>query len=52
VEDTSFIEVVTAAVVSNKIPGDPLWMMVVGASSSGKSEIINAMLGVDYVHQV
>lgn len=52
IEDTSIIPVVAATVLSNRIPGDPIWLMIVGPSSGGKSEIINAAIDVEFVHFV
>lgn len=46
-EDTSVIPLVVAAVVANRFPGDPVWLMLTGASSSGKSEIINAITDME-----
>lgn len=45
-EDTSIIPLVCATVLSNRMPGDPIWLMIVGGSSSGKTEIINCITGI------
>ncbi len=52
IEDPSVIPLVCAVILSNKLPIDPIWLMLVGAPSSGKTELINAISGVKYVHQV
>ncbi len=41
---------VLAAYVANRLPGDPVWLMLVGQSSGGKSEALNALLGQADVH--
>ena len=51
-EDPSFIPVVLATVLANKLPGVPVWLMLVGGSSSGKSEIINAVSKVSWCKDV
>lgn len=52
VDDPAFIPIACATIISNRMPGDALWVMLVGPSSGGKSEVINATLGIDFVHQV
>lgn len=42
IEDRTFLNTLCAMKVSHKIPGDPLWLMAIGASSSGKSEYLRA----------
>jgi hypothetical protein len=37
------LHVTLAAVVANRLPGDPVWVLIVGPSSSGKSEMANAL---------
>jgi hypothetical protein len=51
-EDDSVIPLVAAVVLSNRMPGDPIWCMLVGGSSSGKSEVLNCIMGIPFVHQV
>ena len=51
-EDTSIIPLVCAVALSNKLPGDPIWLMIVGGSSSGKSEIVNAITSLPFVHEI
>ena len=47
--DTGPLLVVLAAFVANLIPGDPLWLMLVGPSSGGKTEILNALASLLHV---
>lgn len=46
------VEVVAATVIANRLPGEPLWLAVVGPSSSGKTEVVRALEGVSRIHQV
>ena len=36
-----------AAYVANRLPGDPVWLLLVGPPSSGKTELLNAFSGLD-----
>ena len=52
VEDTSLIAVTLATVLANKMPGPPVWVMLIGGSSSGKSEIIRAVSKVSFAKEI
>ena len=39
-----------AAVAANRMHGDPLWLMLVGALSAGKTEILLAVCRLPYLH--
>ena len=41
--DTSLLRVVLASWVANRLEGVPVWLMVVGPPSSGKTEILQAL---------
>lgn len=41
--DISQLLAVLAAVTANLMPGDPVWLLVVGPPSSGKSELVQAL---------
>src|SRR5262249_42729990 len=41
--DTGALEIVLATYAANRLPGDPVWLMLVGPPSSGKGEILNAL---------
>lgn len=45
-EDHLFAVSIMAAVVANRLPGDPLWLMVVGPPSTAKTELIMLMKGL------
>ena len=51
-KDENVIPLMCAVAIGTKLPGDPIWLMLVGAPSSGKSELINALSDVDFIHQV
>ncbi len=42
-EDRDVIDFILAVYVSNRIPGDPLWGMIVDASGGGKTELLRAL---------
>ena len=44
--------IVMAAVVANRMPGDPVWLFLVGPSSIGKTEILSALGGLSDVFPV
>jgi len=41
-EETEYIEAILAIVVSNEIPGDPVWLFVIGPPGSSKTEILRS----------
>jgi hypothetical protein len=48
-EDTGPVLLVAAAVVANLAVGDPVWVLIVGPPSCGKTEILLAISGLGYV---
>ena len=44
--DPDVVLVVLAVVVANRMPGDPVWLLVVGPSGGGKTEILQAISGL------
>jgi hypothetical protein len=48
--DMGAVEFVLGTVAANLMPGDPVWGLLVGAPSSGKTEILNAIVGLPNVH--
>ncbi|NJM10377.1 MAG: hypothetical protein HC883_05865, partial [Bdellovibrionaceae bacterium] len=44
-QNDEIIDVVIAGIVSNQYPGDPLWVVIVGPPSSGKTEILRGADG-------
>lgn len=51
VNDT-VIDIVAATVIATFTKCDPIWLLVVGGSGAGKSELINCFNKVDFVHPV
>lgn len=46
--DSNFVDaltIATASVISVRIPGDPIWMFIVGPASSGKTTLVESFLG-------
>lgn len=41
-EETDYIEAILATVVSNEIPGDPVWLFVIGPSGASKTEVLRS----------
>jgi hypothetical protein len=44
IDDWQALEIVLAAVVAHKIKGEMLWLRIIGASGSGKTEILRACM--------
>jgi hypothetical protein len=40
----------TAALVANRAEGDPVWLLLVGAPSTGKTEMLSASAGLPWIH--
>jgi hypothetical protein len=51
-EDSGIICVTLASILANYFKSDPQWLMLVGASSGGKTELMNAAAGLPNVHLV
>lgn len=51
-EDRGIVRVMCAVVVANKLSLDPVWLFVVGPPSGGKTEMVTAVEGLDFVHPI
>jgi energy-coupling factor transporter ATP-binding protein EcfA2 len=40
------LHVLLGAIAANRLPGEPVWLLIVGASGSGKSELVRACNGL------
>jgi len=43
--DTSYLDVIFGTIIANKLDSKPVWLYLVGAPSSGKTEILQALTG-------
>jgi hypothetical protein len=48
-EDTAPVLATAAAIVANRAAGDPVWLLVVGPPSGGKTEIISSASSLPYI---
>jgi len=48
--DPGVVEVVLAAWIMNHVPGEQIWMLVVGPPSCGKSEVLGLLNGLPHTH--
>jgi len=49
--DPGPLAVVLATVVANRLPGDPVWLLMVGPPASGKTEILSSLSKLPYIHE-
>src|SRR5579863_5031277 len=49
--DTGSVEIALGAYAANRLPGDPVWLMLVGPSSGGKGEIMNPISALPHVRE-
>jgi len=55
IEDDSMIDIALACIIANRLKiGDPVWLMIIGASSSGKSQLLRplAITDTQFIHRV
>jgi hypothetical protein len=50
--DPGIVYVILAAVAANRLSGDPLWLLVVGPPSSGKTEMLAALFELPEYHAI
>jgi hypothetical protein len=50
--DPGALLVAVAAVMANRGPGDPVWLLLVGPASGGKTEMLAPLVGLADVHPV
>lgn len=50
--DTGAVEILLGAIAANLLPGDPVWLLLVGPPGQGKTEILNTVRKVPQVHCV
>lgn len=52
VADEGVCRIVVANIVANRMNLDPVWLLLVAGSSGGKTEYINAISGLNFVHVI
>lgn len=50
--DLGVLYVTLGTVVANRLPGDPVWLLDIGSSSMGKSEVLGALRNLPEFHAV
>lgn len=50
--DDGVIATLCATVIANRMKLDPVWLMLVAPSSGGKSELLNALMGLKFIFPV
>jgi hypothetical protein len=50
--DPTVIYVVLGALAANYLPGDPVWLLLVGAPGKGKTEVLSSLRNVPSLHEV
>jgi hypothetical protein len=48
--DPGVVKILLGAVAANRMPGDPVWPLLVGPPASGKTEILDSLLGLPDMH--
>lgn len=48
--DLGAVYVTLATIAANRVEGDPLWVMLVGGSGWGKTEILRSTVGLPHIH--
>ena len=51
-EEDMILNVIIAITVAAKLEGDPIWLLIIGGPSSGKSELCQSLCTVPFVHSV
>jgi hypothetical protein len=51
-EDDMILDIICATAISTKLRCDPVWLLIIGGSSSGKSELINTLNKVQFNHPI
>ena len=52
VEDDTILDLLCAIAISVYTKSDSIWLLIIGAPSSGKTEFVNTLSGLEYAHQV
>jgi len=52
IEEDMIIDVIVATAIATKLPGDPVWLLLIGGPSSGKTELCNTLTKVPFVFPI
>lgn len=52
IKDRGLVRMVVATVVANRMELDPVWLLLVAPPSGGKTELITAISGLDFVYPI
>lgn len=52
IQDLGLVRMVCATVIANRLTFDPVWLLLVAPPSGGKTELIAAISGLDFVHMI
>ena len=52
IEDNNIVDVVCANYIGFLLKSDPVWTVIIGPSSGGKSEMVNTLITSKYVHPI
>jgi hypothetical protein len=50
--DPAALKLTLATIAANRRPGDPLWLLLVGPTGSGKTELLDSLLDLPHTHEV
>lgn len=51
-KDRGVVKMICATIIANRLDLDPVWLLLVAASSGGKSELIHAITGFEWVFNI
>ena len=52
IKDRGVVRMVCSTIIANRMTLDPVWLLLVAAPSGGKSELISAISGLDFVFPI
>lgn len=52
IENDTILDLLCAIAISVYTKSDPIWLLIIGAPSGGKSEFVNSLSALTYAHQI
>lgn len=52
IEDKGILRVITATVIANKLPNDPVWLFIVAAPGGSKTELIRGLNKIENIYPI